>query len=291
MTTPDILHQLYQGVIKHLIAWIESAYSEAEIDARARRLPRNHHIRVFTQGITSLYQLTGREHSDIARILLGLIIDIPLPDGVSPHRLVRAVRGILDFLYLAQYPVHTTTSLRLLDDALQRFHNNKDIFVELGVRDAKWKIPKLHFLNHYSYLIRRLGTTDNFNTEYTERLHIDLAKDAYEATNCKDEFPQMTKWLERREKIFRHDRYIAWRLAGCPRTLGSHVAHAAEPPPDRLKMTKHPSARVRLPKLASDYHAPFFEDALARFIAGFCSPALSSAQLERAAENIVLPFG
>ncbi|KAJ7906687.1 hypothetical protein B0H13DRAFT_1880374 [Mycena leptocephala] len=40
------------------------------------------------------------------------------------------------------------------------------------------------------------GTSDNYNTEYTERLYIDLAKDAYRSTNRKDEFSQMTLWLE-----------------------------------------------------------------------------------------------
>ncbi|THH31606.1 hypothetical protein EUX98_g2563, partial [Antrodiella citrinella] len=88
--TPDILHQLYQGVVKHLISWVKTAYSQNEIDARCRRLPPGHHVRVFTKGISSLYQLTGREHADICRILLGLIIDMPLPGGASPARLVRA---------------------------------------------------------------------------------------------------------------------------------------------------------------------------------------------------------
>ena len=32
--TPDILHQLYQGVIKHLIVWLQAAYGEDEIDVR-----------------------------------------------------------------------------------------------------------------------------------------------------------------------------------------------------------------------------------------------------------------
>ena len=86
--TPDILHQLYQGVIKHLVSWLVSAFGGAEIDARCRRLPPNHNIRLFMKGITSLSRVTGQEHNQMARILLGLIIDIPLPGGLSPICLV-----------------------------------------------------------------------------------------------------------------------------------------------------------------------------------------------------------
>ncbi|KAH7903904.1 hypothetical protein BJ138DRAFT_1119934 [Hygrophoropsis aurantiaca] len=193
--TPDILHQVYQGMIKHLIAWIKQAYGEAELDARCRRLPPNHNIRLFMKGISGLARVSGTEHNQICRFLLGIIIDIRLPNNASPVRLVRAVRALLDFLYLSQYPCHTEETLRLLDKALNRFHDNKGIFVDLGIRTT-FELPKLHSYRHYIRMIQQYGTTDNYNTEYTERLHIDLAKDAYRATNHKDEFAQMTVWLE-----------------------------------------------------------------------------------------------
>lgn len=41
---PDVLHQLHQGVFKHLLKWLKGAYGAAEIDARCRRLPPNHQI-------------------------------------------------------------------------------------------------------------------------------------------------------------------------------------------------------------------------------------------------------
>ncbi|KAJ7468866.1 hypothetical protein B0H11DRAFT_1636670, partial [Mycena galericulata] len=37
--TPDVLHQLYQGVIKHVFSWVKEAFGPVEIDARCRRLP------------------------------------------------------------------------------------------------------------------------------------------------------------------------------------------------------------------------------------------------------------
>ena len=218
------------------------------------------------KGITSLSCVTGQEHDQMCRILLGLIIDIPLPGGYSNMQLVRAVRALLDFLYLVQYPVHTDETLELMEDGVRRFHENKDIFIDLGIREA-FNIPKLHFTWHYVMFIKLYGTTDNFDTAYTERLHIDFAKDAYAATNHKDEFTQMTNWLERKEKIFRHDQYIKWRKNGSPNPKSKHSV-TWQPPGlelDRhLCMAKHPSAHaVPIDCLVISYGAAYFRPALA----------------------------
>jgi hypothetical protein len=288
--TPDILHQLYQGIFKHLMGWVIQAVGHLEVDARCRRMPPNHNIRHFVKGITSLSRVTGQEHNQMSRILLGLVIDAPLPDGLSNVRLIRAVRALLDFLYLAQYPVHTDETLTLLEDALERFHINKEIFVDLGIRNG-FNIPKLHFARHYVDHIKLYGTLDNFNTEYTERLHIDLAKDAYAATNHKDEFTQMAVWVERKEKILRHRQYVDWRLDGSP------------PPPQvewtppglvlnrTLNLTKYPTTQmVPFNVLVAKYGATHFRTALARFIALTNEPNLTRAQLERRIWGIRIPF-
>ena len=130
---------------------------------------------------------------------------------MSSTRLVHAVRALLDFLYLARYPAHTSETLTSLRTALAQFHANKSIFVDLGIR-LHFKLPKLHSLDHYPLSIEFFGTTNNYDTQYMEHLHTDFAKDAYCATNHRNEFSQMTLWLEHREKILRHKVYIRWRL-------------------------------------------------------------------------------
>ncbi|KAJ7795018.1 hypothetical protein B0H14DRAFT_3555990 [Mycena olivaceomarginata] len=287
--TPDILHQLYQGVIKHVVAWIKEAFGPEEIDARCRRLPPNHNTRLFLKGITTLSRISGTEHSQICRILLGLIVDLRLPDGQSTARLVRAA---LDFLYQAQYPMHSTETIQELGDDLQRFHDNKSIFIDLGIRE-NFNIPKFHNISHYPMFIKLVGTLDNCNTEHTERLHIDFAKDAYRATNRKDEYLQMTLWLERKEKILRHDKFIRWRCAGSPPPItknsdwrpADHVQHR------HLQMTKFPSVYgVKLPTLSAQYGAIDFRDAFTYFVIGFKNPEFSRRQREVAADNFFLPF-
>ncbi|KAG1872213.1 hypothetical protein F4604DRAFT_1881034 [Suillus subluteus] len=186
-----MLHQLYQGLVKHLLGWLAQACRATEIDARCQRLPPNHHIQLFMKGITSLSRLSGTEHSQICHFLLGIIIDIRLPRNLASFRPLKTVHGLLDFLYLTQYPCHNLETLLLLDEARALFHNNKEIFVDLRIRNA-FNLPKLHAARHYPSMIWTFGTMDNYNTEYTKWLHIDLAKDAYRATNHKDEFTQMT---------------------------------------------------------------------------------------------------
>ncbi|KAF8267553.1 hypothetical protein EI94DRAFT_1786387 [Lactarius quietus] len=203
--TPDILHQLYQGVIKHLKAWILSACDPSEIDAR-------------------------------------------------------------------------------------RFHANWGIFIALGIQ-YQFNLPKLHYLSHYINLIKHFGTTDNYNTQCTERLHIDLIKDAYAATNHKDEPDQMTTYNERQERIRQHQQYIKWRQSGAPTPM-----HIRSAPPSfntrwDLTMTKHPSLKaVGLNMLQDAYGAPLFKVALRRFISATNDNNQSRQQLEHSLWTIRLPF-
>ena len=191
---------------------------------------------------------------------------------------------------MVQYPIHNDETLALLEDALEQFHENKDIFIDLGVREA-FNIPKLHFTKHYANFIKLYGTLDNFNTEYTKRLHIDLAKDAYAATNHKDEFTQMTLWLERKEKILRHHQYVQWRLNGSSKPLKLKWTPPGLALDHKLHMAKHPTVRsVHLTTLVEKYGATHFREALARFVILLNNPDVTRGQLERQLWGVRIPF-
>ena len=63
---------------------------------------------------------------------------------------------------------------------------------------------------HYVEAIRSRGTADGYNTEVSERLHIDYARDGYRASNKKDYIKQMTVWLGRQEAVSRFQAYLVY---------------------------------------------------------------------------------
>lgn len=200
---PDILHQLYQGVLKHLILWVQEVMGEDALDSRIRSLPLAHGVRHFKNGISGLAQVSGVERKHIARIILSCLVGKIKPKGII------ACRSLLHFIQLAQYPSHDEETLGYMQVELDRWHEHRSYFIDEGLRED-FNIPKFHSLLHYFDSIRWLGTTDNYNTEMFERLHIDFAKQGWRASNKRDHFPQMIKWLSRQEKIASYDFYRSW---------------------------------------------------------------------------------
>jgi hypothetical protein len=260
--TPDILHQLHQGILRHLLSWLVQAYGANEINSRCKRIIPNHHIRIFSSGITGLSRVTGKEHDLIGRIILGIIIGVRLPNDLDPSRMVRAICAFLDFMYLARLPIQSSKTLNLLDQAQQAFHNNIKIFVDLGIR-TNFNIPKLHSCHHYKPSIKLFGSTDNYDTQYTEGLHRPFAKNLYRATNKKDELLQMTSLLEQLEQVHQHTGYIHWQEQGTIRTTKRDPIPTLTPH-RRIKMTKRPSAcSVSTEQLETDYGTSQFREAFA----------------------------
>lgn len=121
--TPDVLHQLYQGVLKHIITWCQQILTKEEFDRRVRSLPPSYGVRHFKNGVSALSQISGVERKNMGRILLGVLVGSALP-----KRALTAVHAILDFIYLSQYTLHDDDTLSYMDQALQTWHKHKASF-------------------------------------------------------------------------------------------------------------------------------------------------------------------
>ncbi|KAJ3719986.1 hypothetical protein C8R42DRAFT_554976, partial [Lentinula raphanica] len=177
-----------------------------ELDRRIRTLPPSYGVRHFKNGVSALSQISGSERKNMGKILLGCLVGSDMPRDA-----LTAVRAILDFIYLAQYSTHDEDTLSYMSDALDLWHAKKSSFIDVGVHDDL-NIPKFHALQHYVEMIRFFGCTDNYNTEMFERLHIDFAKKGWRASNKREEFPQMTKWLSRQENVQTFNKELSWIL-------------------------------------------------------------------------------
>ncbi|KAG9123650.1 hypothetical protein FRC07_014386 [Ceratobasidium sp. 392] len=203
--TPDLLHQLHTGLFKdHVFQWCRALVKNDDlIDERFSVLPRHASLVSFDKGVTSLSQTTGRQHKSMEKSIAAVV------SGCVPQEALMAVQAAMDFIMIASFSVHTTSSLLWLQETIDRFHALKWIFIQEGVRQ-NFNFPKIHALMHYIQSIISRGALDGFNTELFERLHIEMAKYAYRASNKREYLKQMTAWRYRLDAVLTRGAYIRW---------------------------------------------------------------------------------
>jgi hypothetical protein len=117
------------------------------------------------------------------------------------------------------------------------------------------------------------GTTDNYNTEATERLHIDYAKDAFEASNRREYITQMCKWLERREQV---NSFAIYRAGQDGTKYDGRLRPLRRDDYLPITIAKKPDhARMQIDKLTADYQVRDFKGALRKLLLRLAPPPMT----------------
>ncbi|OJT10478.1 hypothetical protein TRAPUB_13008, partial [Trametes pubescens] len=179
LLTPDLLHQLIKGTFKdHIVAWVVeyvkiTADTEREanrilddIDHRLAAVPSFPGLRRFPQG-RNFKQWTG---NDSKALMKAPIV------GYVPDKMIQCIAALLDFCYLARRSAHDTYSLRAMDEFLEKFHQLRTVFEEVGICPTGFALPRQHALVHYVRSIQLFGSPNGLCSSITESRHISAVK-------------------------------------------------------------------------------------------------------------------
>lgn len=213
--TPEPLHHWHKMFWDHDAKWCIHVLGNAEIDFRFSVLPPRIGFRQFKEGISKLKQVTGHEHRDVQRYLIGVIV------GAAPKEFVIAVRALMDFRYLVQASVIDENTCDKIQAALATFHVHKDSIIASGGRLGKgnrpidnWYIPKLELMQSVVANIWLNGASIQWSADITEHAHITEIKHPAHSGNNQSYDPQICRNLDRIDKCRRFDIATSLREAG-----------------------------------------------------------------------------
>ncbi|KAG8737562.1 hypothetical protein FRC11_001956, partial [Ceratobasidium sp. 423] len=174
--------------------------------------------------------MSGKEHRALATVHLSIVANSLVKYS---HELTLATHALLDMIYWAQLPSHTTDTLEAFRVSYSKLHKYKHVWIKNGSRQGEkgnmiphFNIPKFHTIQHLLEQILAKGTADNFSTETIEHMHMDTLKEAFPAMNKKDWEKQTIRWLVRHEKIFDFLLFQTWRKSAELEYLSQQNARA-----------------------------------------------------------------
>lgn len=213
--TPEPLHHWHKQFWDHDAKWCIHAVGGAEIDLRFSLLQPCVGFRHFKAGISSLKQVTGRDHRNVQRYIIPIIAD------AVPKEFILCIRALSDFRYLAQSHSIDSRALTEISNALTAFHRHKQAILDAKARVGKGNkpldhffIPKLELLHSVVMSICWSGPPIQWSADPTEHAHIDAIKTPAENTNNGQYGPQICRYLDRDERRRLFDLATAVHEAG-----------------------------------------------------------------------------
>ena len=138
---PDLLHTIYLGILKHLMEWVQDFLKKHDrldyFDEAWSTMGAYPGFTVPKKAYRQVSQWQGKEMRNLGRIVLPAFtaaLRTPTEAQRHPFRAAtRCVAALIDFHLLAQYKTHTEATLQYMQNALDSFHQEKDIFQEFRV--------------------------------------------------------------------------------------------------------------------------------------------------------------
>lgn len=129
---------------------------------------------------------------------------MPAIEGLVPQDIIRCFNAYLDFCYIARASVFTQSTLDLLDKALRRFHEYRQVFQTTGIRDptsAGFSLPRQHAMVHYRQHIENFGAPNGLCSSITESRHISAVKRPWRRSSRYNAIHQIMRTNCRAEKL------------------------------------------------------------------------------------------
>ena len=177
-----------------------------EIDFRFSVLQPRVGFRHFAEGISSLKQVTGHEHCNVQRYLVGVVA------SAVPKDFLIVIRASMNFWYHCQAEEIDDEGCKRIQVALDEFHKHKSAIIDAEACVGKgnkpidnWFIPKLEMMQSIIPNIRTNGVPIQFSANITEHAHITEIKNPAQAGNNRQYKVQICHDLDRTDKLHRFE--------------------------------------------------------------------------------------
>ena len=124
---------------------------------------------------------------------------LPTITGLVPSGMLHVITAFLDFCYLVWHLQIDESVLDQIDDAVNRFHQECHIFIELGIWD-NFLLPRQHAIVHYHLMIQLFSAPNGLCSSITESKHIKAVKQPYHHSsqnNPLGEMILMNQWNDK----------------------------------------------------------------------------------------------
>ncbi len=134
----DLLHTMQIGMLKHLLDWL---FEFLKLHKRLERfnslwlsVPAYLDMSKPRRAYEEVSRWNGGEIKNMTRFLVAVLRNALRNPSASQRtvfdRAIECSRALVEFYFYCQYDSHDNETLNLMDNALRRFHDSKDVFLQ-----------------------------------------------------------------------------------------------------------------------------------------------------------------